>query len=119
MADITRKLAEAQELAAANRQALFTLYTEDKLTLPAIVGRYFDGFTLINSTGFWQGAAEMGKVIEIVAPLADLPKVQALCRDINLTNNQSAVLLTVQELTSAELVTGRPSKTSDFFKVAE
>lgn len=99
--DITRRLAEAQEHAAeqvrvnAERQAvLFSVYTENAPNLPELVARYFDGATIYDGLGLWQGAEEQSAVVEIIGHAADLQSVAFLAADIKHVNRQQAVIVT-------------------------
>lgn len=92
----SRKLATAQEEHAANRQNVYTLYTEavPDLNLKDIIGRYFSGYTVSSAIGVYEGQTEPTTVITIVAPLSDMQKVVDLAGDIRVAGKQHTVLMT-------------------------
>jgi hypothetical protein len=49
---------------------LISLYTEDKGNIPELVSKYFDGFTIHNTTGYWQGKPEKSVRIDIACDLS-------------------------------------------------
>lgn len=75
---------------------LFRLYTEKSENLPEIVNQYFNNFSIVNSTGFYQGKQENSQIIEIVNNKTVKPKIKKLAENIKQVNNQDSVLL--QEL---------------------
>ena len=91
-------LAAKQERKAVNAAVLYTLYTEDKIGIERIVGRHFDGFTILNARGYFRGESELSVTIEIVGTPADKAKVYALAEDIRRTNAQYSVLVTEQRI---------------------
>jgi hypothetical protein len=84
---------------------LYRIYTEDKNRdlIYALIGAYFDGFTVLHGTGFWKGQAELCLVIEIIGGPDDVEDIEILCKAIRESNAQQAVMLTVQEV-SADLL---------------
>ena len=92
----SQSLARAQELATFNRSRVYRLYTETvaDVDLRPIIGRYFEGFTVYQASGVWQGQTEPATVIEIVGKASDLQSVVYLAGDIRVVNRQSCVLLT-------------------------
>lgn len=79
-----------------SRDILYRIYTEHKANLPAIVARYFDGATIYQTIGLWQGQTEIGAVVDIIARPSDRARMVSLARDIRDTNGQTSVLLTWQ-----------------------
>ena len=75
---------------------LYRILTENKHrdSIEALVGTFFNGFTLIESIGWWKGSREFGLIIEIQD--ADLASIEALAQKIKLLNQQESVL--VQEI---------------------
>ena len=78
---------------------LYKILTEDKkrAEIAKIVGRYFDGFTMIGGLGYWQGKQEYSLIIEIDTP-ADhntSHRIKAICVEINMLNEQQCCLLQV------------------------
>mgnify|MGYP001596123483 CR=1 FL=1 len=74
---------------------LYRLHTERFDNVTEITSRYFEGFTAINVTGYWQGASEAAVIVEIYAAQSDASKVRALADEIRITNKQQAVLLSI------------------------
>lgn len=72
--------------------------TETRSNLADLAGRYFDGFTLIEGAGYWQGQRELSTTIELVTDDGD--RVLELARAIKVANGQDAVLVERQESTS-------------------
>ncbi len=70
----------------------YTLITQH--CAPAIVARYFDGFTLIKGQGYWQGKGEDSVSIIVLGTDSDLDKVLTLARTIRTHYNQQEVWLT-------------------------
>jgi hypothetical protein len=73
---------------------LYRICTEDKnrAQVMHLADTYFpEGFTLLESTGIWHGAAELALVLEVVTD--DLDAVTALAQDIRRVNEQEAVLI--------------------------
>lgn len=70
---------------------LTRIFTENIPGTDAIVAEYFEGFTLIECKGYWQGKAEKSLCIEIID--AELLKIDALVRMINRINNQECCLV--------------------------
>ena len=65
-----------------------------------IIGRHFDGFTLLYGEGFYKGVAEKALVIEILGGVDDPTepaRINALCEDLKVENHQEAVLVEVLE----------------------
>ena len=77
---------------------LAKLYTERRPNLPALVARHFDGATIYDAVGLWQGQQEYSAVIEIVEVSAAWSRAAliALAEDICAANNQSSVLVVIQ-----------------------
>jgi hypothetical protein len=61
---------------------------------PALVGRYFEGFTILDAAGFYKGKPESSKVIEVLGTAEDLDKVKALALDIREQYRQAEVWIT-------------------------
>ena len=85
---------------------LYRIYTEDKNreTIVSIVSRWFDGFTLIETTGYYKGVKEKGLIIEVISEEpADILKVQAIEQSIIRENGQECVL-TVKAAETSNLI---------------
>lgn len=76
----------------------FTIYTENKPGLSGIVGRYFESFTILEGVGFWKESAENSAVIVVLSD--EELKAYQLARAIKRENNQEAVLVESQYVTS-------------------
>jgi len=97
-ANLTRQMAQAQEQHAmqskANRDStLFRIYTEAKASTEEIVGRYFDGFTILSGVGHYLGGTESADVIEIVAPHGDMQTVFYVADALRVENKQTTVIV--------------------------
>ena len=81
---------------------LYRICTEDvnRENTRKIIGRYFDGFTLLSGEGVWRGSQENALVIEILGDgePGERAVISALCEDIKAENQQEAVLLQVVEM---------------------
>lgn len=76
----------------------FRLYTEYDENLSRLLGRYFSGATIYGADGVWHGRNEHAAVVEILGTDADTPQVFYLAEDIRRENNQSSILVTVDEV---------------------
>jgi len=74
---------------------LARIFTENvnRRGIESIVSRYFDGFTIVDSVGYWRGKREDSLIVEIVFDGKDKPKVEAICREINIVNKQECCML--------------------------
>jgi len=84
----------------------YRIYTQRFDNLAELTSKFFDGFTLINTQGYWMGQAEDSTIIEIVgddsvAEFSDpiLPRIDALAELIRVTNRQQSVLITTEAST--------------------
>jgi hypothetical protein len=75
----------------------YRLYTERFDNIAAIARQRFEGFTLINAVGYWQGASEDSVIVEVVTD--DASRIKALAEDIRRTNHQQAVMVTSEPVT--------------------
>lgn len=57
--------------------------------------KYFDGFTIWNSTGYWKGEREDTIVIEIVTD--DTKSVYSLAKDYKSKFNQESVMIVIED----------------------
>ena len=75
---------------------LYRIFTEDKnqAGIERIVNKYFPGFSIIKSTGFWRLQKENSLIIEVITeePAA---KIDAIAREIKAENQQEAVLVQI------------------------
>lgn len=65
---------------------------------PALIARYFDGFSIISVQGFYRGKGESSKVIEVLGTVADAAKIKALSQDIREQYRQAEVWITTEEV---------------------
>jgi hypothetical protein len=94
---ITRAMTAAQEAKATAKSAdvvVYRLYTENFPNLGKLTARYFMGFTLIPTEGYYNGWKENGTVIEVIGSALDLQSIVHLAGDIRQVNNQHSVLVT-------------------------
>jgi hypothetical protein len=74
----------------------YRLHTEH--VSPVLVAKYFDGFTIINGRGYYQGKGESSVAIEIIGTIDDAAKVTTLARDIREQYRQTEVWITTEEI---------------------
>ena len=73
---------------------LYRLYTEDinRRKVEVLVAKYFEGFTIIPATGYWQLKREQTIIIDIEGEEGNLigcyESVKSLCNDIKHLNKQ-------------------------------
>jgi len=73
----------------------FRIFTQYKSKLPEIVSRYFDGFTLTNSLGFYNGSPESSCIIDIDCSGIENPlsRMMSVIEDIKYECCQQEVLV--------------------------
>jgi len=84
----------------------FTIYTENKnlAKIEAILNDnlVIEGYTIINTAGYWQGLKEKALKIEILLePCKGLNYtsiLKTICKKIKAVNKQEAVFLTVEKI---------------------
>jgi len=72
------------------------IITEKFDNLGEIAGRFFDGFSVSQQTGYWRGLKENSAVIEItdIDDAADFDaRILSLCAEIKSVNRQECVLV--------------------------
>ena len=78
---------------------LYRLYTEDinRHEVEVLVAKYFQGFTIIPATGFWQLKREQTIIIDIVGEEGSLidcfQEIKKLCEEIKKLNKQESILI--------------------------
>lgn len=82
---------------------LYRLLTERKnvKTIIDFVNQEFGGFTVYETTGYWQGKKEKALCIEIGFEVvtADIPqRINALCKAICSFNNQQCVMVQIVDV---------------------
>jgi len=92
---------------AVRSSYLYRLLTEDvnREGISREVGKYYPGYSLIPSQGYWEGAPESSLIIEISIPHEDGGRVRALAQRIRELNQQQAVLIQQFEIDQS-LITG-------------
>ena len=77
---------------------LYTIYTEaiNLEATRAILGKYFDSFTIIPAQGIWKGGEEQALVIHIIT--FDAVGVYLAANEIKVRNKQDAVFVTDQSI---------------------
>jgi hypothetical protein len=73
----------------------FNIYTEDlnRKKIEKLVSSYFDGFTILESVGYWKGKREKAVIIRILSGAEDSAKVKALALKIKKQNKQQSVII--------------------------
>ncbi len=80
-----------------NEVIRYRIHTEH--VAPTLVARAgFDGFSILQCRGYWQGKAEQSHVIEILAAESDRDKVTALAQTIREQYRQAEVWITVESV---------------------
>ena len=79
---------------------LYRIFTENvpanRSEVERTVSKYFGGYTVFDSVGYWNGRKENSLCIEVVTDIepANIKKlVKKLAEDIRVVNNQEAVLV--------------------------
>ena len=75
---------------------LYRIHTEKKDNIAGLCAEWFDGFTIIESKGYWQGKPEDSITIEVLTE--SKRNIAMLCNDLKLANNQVEVLQYAIEL---------------------
>ena len=78
----------------------YRLYTERFPNIAEITARYFDGFSIVESVGYWQGIAELSVIVEIITSESNRWRIDALREFIKTANNQQSVMLTIEPVTA-------------------
>lgn len=63
-----------------------------------IIGKYFDGFNVTDSIGFYKGESEISKIVTIVSDISDKNKVYELAKEYDRMFQQESVLLFQKEI---------------------
>jgi len=75
---------------------LYRIYTERGNWTPKVLdatSELFDGFTVMNTVGYWKKQSETSMVIEIYTPKPEDDKVAQLAKTIKRLGNQESVLV--------------------------
>lgn len=86
---------------------IYTLHTENvgRKGIADMVSKYFQGFSMTDSTGYYKGKAERSVAIVICATVTQAHIIRFLGKLIAQRNNQECVLITAQRVTG-EYVNG-------------
>jgi hypothetical protein len=78
----------------------YRIYTEDinREKIVKIISNWFDGFTLFEGTGYWNGINEAALVIEIIAEDEDMESIAVIAKKIKSVNRQESVLVSKTEV---------------------
>jgi len=81
---------------------IYRIYTENvnRDDIVKIAGEYFQGFTLLDGVGFWQGTPEQSLIIEIIGTEKDAANVELVAYKIKKNNCQQAVLVQEANITA-------------------
>lgn len=73
---------------------LYRIFTENKnlKKIEAIVSKYFEGFSLIKSEGFWRLQKENSLIIEVITDDTD-KLINDMAKEIKTANKQEVVLI--------------------------
>jgi len=86
---------------------LLKIYTEDikREKLLKLVSRYFQGFTMYKTTGYWKGLSEKSLCFEIIPDslFNYHEQVKRLCKDIKIMNSQESVMVIEVKAESQEV----------------
>ena len=86
----------------------YRIYTEhtSRGSIDRICNKYLDCYTVIETSGVWQGTSEKSLIIEIITgtDLTEQININKVCKEIKRVNNQDAVLLTCHSLDTFKLV---------------
>ena len=74
---------------------LYHIYTENinKHAIEHIVSKFYDGYTIIETTGYWQGKQERSLIIEILTSDSESTVINAIAARIKRANSQHSVLV--------------------------
>ena len=63
----------------------------DRKAIEKTTSIYFDGFTLLQSVGFWKSEKEKTAIVEVLTD--DAEKIKTLCNRLKLDLNQQSILM--------------------------
>ena len=61
----------------------------------AILSKHYEGMNVSELIGYWKGKAEKSLLISIVAEKADYTLIKTVCKQLNTTLNQQAIMVEV------------------------
>lgn len=76
----------------------------DNFVVSHIVKR-FDGFNIVDSTGYWKGKLEHAKIVTIIAEADKVSDAQAIAHDYAKMFHQDSVMLIQSPITNWEFIT--------------
>lgn len=83
------------------KQAKVTIYTEflNIGGVEDILSKYFNGFTLLSGSGYYDQIKEPSLIIEYIGSVEYIEDVLTkICREIKKLNNQKVILTTLQDV---------------------
>lgn len=97
----------------ASEKIVFTIYCgyqeSEKIydQIISLLNQNFEGYTVLNTTGYWFGEKEKALKIDIIGTVMDIEKVKDLCKEINTIANQEATLLVYDSVKDTEVIYDR------------
>lgn len=84
---------------------IYRVYTErqTETALYPLISALFSGATVYPSRGLWEGKTEDSTVIEVIGSHEDRAKIFILARNIREAFAQTAVLVTIQNVSTFEV----------------
>ena len=87
------------------KKMLYRIFIEDfdRPTIVKLISRYFNGFTLLEGVGFYQGVQASSVVIEIDSNCQEYnarARIDSLIKELKLKGNQAGVLLQIVPISS-------------------
>ena len=84
----------------------YTLYTENKniKSIKGILNLFYQGYTIINTLGYWQGKKEKSLKIEVITEKTEKDLIynkialNCIIETIKKINNQQTILLTTESI---------------------
>tara|TARA_Y100001956_G_scaffold37525_1_gene36963 strand:+ start:768 stop:1154 length:387 start_codon:yes stop_codon:yes gene_type:complete len=64
----------------------------------------FDGFNIVDSTGYWKGKAETSKIVTIILKQAEIAKAESIAHTYATLYHQDSVMLVQSPVTQWEFV---------------
>ena len=84
----------------------YTLYTENKniKSIKGILNLFYQGYTIINTQGYWRGKKENSLKIEVITEktkkdlIYNKIALNCIIKTIKKINNQQSILLTIENI---------------------
>ncbi len=68
------------------------------------ITKYFDGFNVADTVGFYKGESETSKVVTIISNQPELYNIRSLAKEYNSKFKQESVMMIQQELYDFEFI---------------